>query len=66
MNRGAWWATVHRGHKESDKSELSLSLSLSLSHTHTHTHTVLSHMQQSNKGIQMVAETILTSMLHTV
>ena len=29
MDRGAWWATVHGDHKESDMIE----------HTHTHTHT---------------------------
>ena len=29
MDRGAWWTAVHRGHKESDRTE-SLSLSLSL------------------------------------
>ena len=28
MGRGAWWATVHGGHKESDTTEF----------THTHTH----------------------------
>ena len=28
MKGGAWWATVHGGHKESDMTE----------HTHTHTH----------------------------
>ena len=33
MNRGAWQATVHWGHKESDMTER-----LS-THTHTHTHT---------------------------
>ena len=22
MDRGAWWATVHRGHKESDTTEV--------------------------------------------
>ena len=28
MDRGAWWAMVHRGHKESDRTErLTLSLS---------------------------------------
>ena len=33
MDRGAWWATVHRGHKESDMTEwLTLSLSHSLKH----------------------------------
>ena len=29
MDRGAWWATVHGGPKESDTTD----------HTHTHTHT---------------------------
>ena len=32
MDRGAWRATVHRGHKESDTTE-------QLTQTHTHTHT---------------------------
>ena len=31
MDRGAWWATVTRGHKKSDKTDCA--------HTHTHTHT---------------------------
>ena len=35
MDRGAWWATVHGGHKESDMTER---LSTHR-HTHTHTHT---------------------------
>ena len=30
MDRGAWWATVHGGHKESDTTERT--------HTHTHAH----------------------------
>ena len=30
MDRGAWWATVPWGHKESDTTER-------LTHTHTHT-----------------------------
>ena len=30
MDRGAWWATVHGGHKESDPAV----------HTHTHTQTI--------------------------
>ena len=33
MDRGAWWATVHGSHKESDTTK-------QLLHTHTHTHTV--------------------------
>ena len=34
MDRGAWWATVHGGHKESDTTE----------HTHTHhTRLTLTH-----------------------
>ena len=35
MNKGAWWATVHGGHKELDSTE-----PLS-THTHTHTHTYI-------------------------
>ena len=35
MDRGAWRATVHGGHKESDTTE-------QLTHTHTHTHTTVS------------------------
>ena len=34
-HRGAWWATVHGGPKESDTTE----------HTHTHTHTHTSNNQ---------------------
>ena len=30
MDRGAWWATVHSGHKELDMAE----------HAHTHTRTI--------------------------
>ena len=36
MDRGAWWPTVHGGHKESDKTErLTLSLSLYSCHSVT-------------------------------
>ena len=31
MDKGAWWAPVHQGHKELDTTE-------QLTHTHTHTH----------------------------
>ena len=34
INRGAWWATVHGGHKESDMTERARTRA----HTHTHTH----------------------------
>ena len=37
MDRGAWRATVHGGHKELDTTD-------GLTHTHTHTHTYNIHL----------------------
>ena len=42
LGRGAWWATMHWGHKESDTTEHVHA------HTHTHTHT---HTQSIAQGI---------------
>ena len=41
MDRGAWWATVHGGHKKLDMTER-LS-ACAHTHTHTHTHTLLDY-----------------------
>ena len=42
MDRGAWWATVHGGHKESDTTE-------QLTHTHTHAHTHTANVYEKDK-----------------
>ena len=44
VDRGAWWAIVHGGHKESDTTE-------QLTHTHTHTHTHTREEINSNRSI---------------
>ena len=44
MDREAWWATVHKGHKESDMTEVTL---------HARTHTSFGCLAFLIPGIQM-------------
>ena len=62
MERGAWWATVHGGHKSWTQ----------LSHSHTHTHTFILNGKVFLQGRRMlfaeegrdVRQTITTDILH--
>ena len=44
MDRGAWWATVHGGHKESAMTKHARPHARAHTHTHTHTHHVSGKM----------------------